>query len=153
VRCCWSWGIGGCLAHPTHLRVYARTSFLPVYATVLSCVCVRSRWATSCTRIWRGTRRRRRRGRRQTSRLAGTRSDRCGLLGCCIDDDDDDDDDDNACAFDANELYTRDLTTINTTQRAVECYKRAATAGQEGNGHPDAWYNLGTIYYEGGPGQ
>ncbi len=39
-----------------------------------------------------------------------------------------------------------------TTQRAVECYRRAATAGQGGEGHPDSWYNLGTIYYEGGPG-
>lgn len=38
-------------------------------------------------------------------------------------------------------------------QRAVECYRRAATAGDGGGGHPDAWYNLGTIYYEGGPGK
>lgn len=38
-----------------------------------------------------------------------------------------------------------------SSQRAVECYRRAATAG-DGHGHPDAWYNLGTIYFEGGPG-
>lgn len=38
-------------------------------------------------------------------------------------------------------------------QQAVEWYTRAANAeeGEQG-GHPDAWYNLGTIFYEGGPG-